>query len=96
MLGAFIWLLDTVVGIILTVVIANAIFSWLVVFNVINLRNPTMYRIYSALEAITDPLLRPIRRFLPSLGGMDLSPLVLILLLMFVQRLIHGALGYPM
>lgn len=93
MLGAVDWLLDTIVGIILTIVLANAIFSWLVVFNVINLRNPTMYRIYSALEAITDPLLRPIRRFLPSLGGMDLSPLVLILFLMFLQKVWHALLG---
>ena len=70
------------------VIIAMAIMSWLLAFDVINFRNDFVRSIWTFLNAITEPLLRPIRRILPNLGGIDVSPIILLLLLMFVQELI--------
>jgi YggT family protein len=69
-------------------IIAVAIMSWLVAFGVVNMRNSLVRSIWDAACAITDPMLRPIRRILPSMGGLDLSPLVLILILQFCQNVI--------
>lgn len=81
-------LIDTVIGIYIWILIASAVLSWLVAFNVINTRNRAVYLIGDFLYRITEPALRPIRRFLPQIGGMDLSPVVLILLLIFVRNLL--------
>ena len=70
------------------VLVASAILSWLVAFNVINTHNRFVYVVGDFLYRITEPALRPIRSFLPNLGGLDISPVVLILVLIFVQRLI--------
>ncbi len=70
------------------VIIATAIMSWLLAFDVINFRNDIVRSIWNFLNALTEPLLRPIRRFLPNLGGIDVSPIILLLLLMFLQTLI--------
>ena len=72
------------------VVIAAAILSWLVTFNVVNTRNQVVYQIGNALYRLTEPALRPIRRFLPNLGGIDLSPVVLLLLIYFLQMLVRN------
>jgi YggT family protein len=69
--------------------IASAVLSWLLAFNVLNSRNQVVYTIADFLYRITEPALRPIRRFVPQLGGIDVSPVVLILLLIFAQNLIH-------
>lgn len=60
-------------------VIVNAIMSWLVAFGVINMRNRIGYEIVRGLDRVTDPLLRPLRRFIPPLGGMDFTPVIFIL-----------------
>ena len=70
-------------------VIISAILSWLVAFNVINQNNQFVNMVGTALYRITEPALRPIRRYLPSLGGIDLSPLVLILLIWFIQMVLQ-------
>jgi len=62
-------------------VIASAILSWLVAFNVINLRNQFVYNIVRFLDAVTRPVLRPLQRLIPPLGGIDISPIILILVL---------------
>jgi YggT family protein len=77
------------------VIIASAIFSWLYAFNVVNPRNQVVATIGNALYQMTEPLLRPIRRFMPNLGGLDLSPIALLLLIFLLQRLIAYYL-YPM
>jgi YggT family protein len=69
-------------------IILSAILSWLVAFNVVNTRNPFVAAVGDFLYRITEPALRPIRSFLPSLGGIDLSPLILILIIIFIQQLI--------
>ena len=70
------------------VVIAAVIMSWLIGFNVINAYNPIVRSIWQSVTALTDPLLKPIRRVLPNMGGLDLSPIVLLLGCLFIQSVI--------
>lgn len=70
------------------VVIVSAILSWLVAFNVVNTSNRLVYTIGDFLWRITEPALRPIRRVLPNLGGIDISPVVLLLAIFFVKQLL--------
>lgn len=70
------------------ILIANAIFSWLYAFNVINTRNQFVNTIGRALYQMTEPVLRPIRRFMPDLGGVDISPIVLVLIIYLIQQII--------
>jgi YggT family protein len=79
-------LIDYVITIYIYLLIASAVLSWLVAFNVINTRNRAVYLIGDFLYRVTEPALRPIRRIIPTLGGIDVSPIVLILLLWFVQQ----------
>jgi len=83
-----VWLLLTILELYSYIVLAYVIMSWLIAFNVINTYNRFVYLVNDFLNRVTEPALRPIRRFLPSLGGIDLSPVVLFLLIMFAQRLI--------
>lgn len=69
-------------------IIASAILSWLVAFNVVNTRNDFVRSIWNFLDAVTEPALRPIRRILPNLGGVDISPVILILLIIFLQNIL--------
>lgn len=66
--------------------IAAAIFSWLYAFNVVNSRNQFVNSIGNFLFRVTEPALRPIRRFLPDLGGIDISPIILLLIIFFVRQ----------
>ena len=68
------------------VLIAAAILSWLIAFNVVNPRNQAVSMIGEFLYRITEPVLRPIRNMLPNLGGIDISPIVLLLILWFIER----------
>ncbi len=77
------------------VIVATAIMSWLVAFDVINFRNDIVRSVWNFLNALTEPLLRPIRRILPNLGGIDVSPIILLLLLMFLKQLIVDYLVRP-
>jgi len=70
------------------VIIASAVLSWLVAFNVVNTRNAFVSAVGDSIYRLTEPVLRPIRRFLPNLGGIDISPIVLILGIIFVQNFI--------
>jgi YggT family protein len=70
------------------VLIAAAIFSWLVAFNVINSRSPAVVAVGRFLYQVTEPVLRPIRNMLPPMGGIDVSPIVVILIIWFIQIVI--------
>jgi YggT family protein len=70
------------------IVIASAIFSWLIAFNVVNTGNRFVAVVADALWRLTEPALRPIRQFMPNLGGIDISPIILILGIFLVQRII--------
>jgi len=71
------------------VIIIVAIMSWLIAFNVINMYNDLVRSIWNALNALTEPVLRPIRSVLPDLGGIDISPVILLLLLFLVEDVIQ-------
>ncbi|MHA1132834.1 MAG: YggT family protein [Alphaproteobacteria bacterium] len=77
-----------VIDLYIWVVIASAILSWLIAFNVVNTNNRIVLTIADALYRITEPALRPIRSILPSLGGIDISPVILILLLLFIRDVV--------
>ncbi|WP_225771030.1 YggT family protein [Inquilinus sp. Marseille-Q2685] len=81
-------IIDIVLQMYVWVVIGAAILSWLVAFNVVNTRNQVVYQIGNALYRLTEPALRPIRRVLPNLGGIDISPVVLLLIIYFLQMVL--------
>ena len=70
------------------IIIAGAVMSWLIAFNVVNAYSPIVRSIWQALNALTEPFLRPIRRWMPDLGGIDISPVILILACAFVQSVV--------
>ena len=76
------------------IIIIVAIMSWLIAFNVINVYNNVVRTIWNALNAVTEPLLRPIRNVLPAMGGLDISPVILLLLIFLIQDII-GRYVYP-
>ena len=82
-------LISTVIQIYIWILIASVVLSWLIAFNVVNTRNQFVGMVADALWRLTEPALRPIRRFLPNLGGLDVSPVVLILLLIFARNLMY-------
>ena len=90
---SLLWLIDTVITLYVWLLIASAVLSWLIAFNVVNLRNPIVMQIADFLDRVTEPALRPIRRVLPNLGGIDISPIILILLLYFARNLIFELFG---
>ena len=81
-------LLDSVITIYLWIIIINAILSWLVAFNLLNTQNRFVFSVLDATYKLTDPALNKIRRFIPTFGSIDISPVILILLLMFLRNLI--------
>lgn len=93
-MNAVAWLIDTVFQIAIILLIAQVILSWLIYFNVVNTRHPFVNAVGRFLHQITAPALRPIKRIVPPLGGIDISPLILILLLGFLRILILSNLPY--
>ena len=81
-------LLDSVITIYIWIVIINAILSWLVAFNILNTQNRFVFSVLDATYKLTDPALNKIRRFLPTFGSIDLSPVVLMLFLMFIRNIV--------
>ena len=86
-MNAIVRLIDTVVTLYIWLLIAQAILSWLIAFNVINAYNQFVRGAAEFLWRITEPALRPLRRVVPSIGGVDVSPIVLILVLYFLRDL---------
>jgi YggT family protein len=87
-MNPFLRLILTIIDIYIWLLIASAVLSWLVAFNVVNTRNPIVANIGEFLYRITEPALRPIRNMLPNLGGIDVSPVILIILLLFLKQLV--------
>ncbi|WAC60193.1 YggT family protein [Brevundimonas sp. SL130] len=86
---AIVWLVNAVISLMIWFIIAQAILSWLVAFDVINYRNRFVYSVGTFLDRVTTPLLEPFRRIIPNLGGIDISPIVVILLLQFASVLFN-------
>ena len=77
--------------VVIWIIIIQAILSWLVVFNVVNTHNDFVRGFFNALDRITAPMYRPVRRFLPDFGGIDFSPIVVVLIIIVLDRLLLGA-----
>jgi len=86
-MGSFLYyVISTILTLLIWAIIINAVMSWLVAFNVINLRNRFVYNLQRVLDAVTRPVLAPFQRFIPALGGIDLSPIIAIIVLQGVSR----------
>ena len=81
-------LLDSVITIYIWIVIINAVLSWLVAFNILNTQNRFVFSVLDTTYKLTDPALNKIRRFIPTFGSIDISPVILILFLMFLRNII--------
>ena len=81
-------LLDSIITIYLWIIIINAILSWLVAFNILNTQNRFVFSVLDATYKMTDPALNKIIRYIPTFGSIDVSPVILILLLMFLRNII--------
>lgn len=86
-------ILDLLLGVLRWIIIIQAILSWLVAFNVINTYNDFVRQLLFALDKITAPIYRPIRRVMPDFGALDLSPLVALLLIIILQMILGHAMG---
>jgi YggT family protein len=98
MLAPFIEVILILLDFVWYLIIASVVVSWLVAFGVLNTRNDVVYRILDILNRVTEPLLRPIRRLIPPMGGLDLSPMIVLLIIYVLQReiqivLFRGYLG---
>ncbi len=85
----FINLINTIVSLYIWVLVISAVLSWLVAFNVVNTRNRVVHTVGEVCYRLTEPVLRPIRRLLPHLGGIDISPVIAILLLVFLRDAVN-------
>jgi YggT family protein len=90
MLVALFGVVDLLLNVLRWIIIIQAVLSWLVAFNVINTHNDFMRGLLNALDKITEPIYRPIRKVLPDFGGIDFSPLVALILIIIVQMLLNG------
>ncbi len=86
--------IDIVLQLYVYILIASAIFSWLYAFNVINSSNQFVNSVGRFLYNVTEPVLNPLRRILPNLGGIDISPIVVLLIIFFIQAVLHNTV-YP-
>ena len=80
-------LIDRIIDLYVWVIIISAVLSWLVAFDIVNMRNRFVYLVGDTLNRLTEPVYRPVRRFLPNMGGLDLSPLIVILGLWFLRNI---------
>ena len=90
MLYALFGIVDMILQLLVWIIIAQAVISWLVAFNVINTSSNFVRVLLEALDRLTAPLYRPIRRIMPDFGGIDLSPIVLILAIQILRKLLEG------
>ena len=88
-MNSLIILIDNIIYLYSLVLIINIVLSWLAAFNVINMSNRFVYSVLDVTYKLTDPLLNPIRRFLPNIAGLDFSPIILFLIFGFLRNLLR-------
>ncbi len=93
-MGALLWLIDSLLSLYMWVIIIQVVLSWLVAFNVVNTRNRFIYAVGDTLYRLTEPVMGPVRRLLPNLGGIDISPIIVLLLIGFARKLLADNAGY--
>ena len=87
------WIFDTLIGLYILVVFLAVIASWLVAFGVLNMRNDLARSLINVLDALTEPVFRRVRRVVPPIGGLDLSPLIVFIVLYAIRMLVDGEVG---
>ncbi|MCA3560171.1 MAG: YggT family protein [Aestuariivirga sp.] len=87
-MSSILWLIMTILQLYIYVIIAMVVMSWLVAFGIVNRSNPYVRQFGHVLDRLTEPVFRPIRRILPDLGGLDVSPVIVLLGILFLQRFI--------
>ena len=96
-MGSFIaYIVDALLGLIILALVVNAILSWLIAFDVVNMRNRFIYQFTRFLDAVTQPILRPVQKIIPPFGGVDISPIIVIIVLVGVQRFILPLIFAPL
>ncbi|HWA63083.1 MAG TPA: YggT family protein [Caulobacteraceae bacterium] len=96
-MGSFIaYIVDALLSLIILALVVNAILSWLIAFDVVNMRNRFIYQLTRFLDAVTRPVLRPVQRIIPPFGGVDISPIIVILVLVGIQRYILPLIFAPL
>ena len=95
-MGSFLYfIIDSLLGLLVLAIIVGAVLSWLVAFDVVNLRNRFVYGVSRFLDAVTRPVMRPVQKVIPSLGGVDISPIIVILVIEGVRRYLLPMLFRP-
>lgn len=89
-MSSFIIIFNMIVNLVWWIIIIQAVMSWLISFNVVNIRQPFVYQIWSTLNALTEPVYRPIRKILPNMGGLDITPIVVLIGLMALQVVVNN------
>jgi YggT family protein len=89
LINVFLFVFNTVIDLYIFVIIAAVVVSWLIAFGVLNTYNPLARSLVQALDALTEPVFRRVRRIIPPLGGLDLSPLIVLLILEALQMLVN-------
>ncbi|WP_340107855.1 YggT family protein [Pikeienuella sp. HZG-20] len=89
-MSSFVMIFNMVVSIAWWIIIIQAVMSWLISFNVLNIRQPFVYQVWAGMNRLTEPVYRPIRNLLPSMGGLDLSPVVVLLGLSALQVIVNN------
>ena len=96
-MGSFLeYIVDTLLSLVILAMVVNAILSWLIVFDVVNMRNRFIYQLSRFLDAVTRPLLRPVQKVIPPFGGVDISPVIVIIVLIGIQRYLLPLLFAPL
>jgi YggT family protein len=85
MIPALLWIFNTVIDLMTFVILAMVVFSWLIVFRVVNPRHPLAMQVERTLYALTEPILGPVRRIVPAIGGLDFSPFIVLIVLQALQ-----------
>jgi YggT family protein len=86
-MGNFLYfIVDTLIDLVILSMVVNAILSWLIAFDVVNMRNRFIYQLTRFLDAVTRPILRPVQRIIPPFGGVDITPVIVIILLIGIRR----------
>jgi YggT family protein len=96
-MGSFIaYIVDALLGLVILALVVNAILSWLIAFDVVNMRNRFIYQFTRFLDAVTQPILRPVQKIIPPFGGVDISPIIVIIVLVGIQRFILPLIFAPL
>ena len=90
------YIISSLIQLIIMAMVVNAVLSWLIAFDVVNMRNRFIYQFTRFLDAVTRPVLRPVQRIIPPFGGVDISPIIVVIVLVGIQRYILPLIFAPL